>query len=135
MTIPIFLNLYFLFDIYYFLPSAQFGLFFFFPNSFRWYVRLCIWDFSLCLRKAYVAVNFPLNCFCHIPCIWESCIPIFICLEVFLNFLLISLLTHWLFSTILFGLCMFVCSCFCFYSWFLLSYHCNLEKKMFDRIS
>ena len=59
-----FLNLYFidfLFDIYGFLPSADFRfcLFFFFW-FFRWWVESLIWDFSSFLWKACIAMNFPL---------------------------------------------------------------------------
>ena len=32
-----------------------------FSNSFRWQVRLFIWDFSCFLRKACITVNFPLS--------------------------------------------------------------------------
>ena len=107
---------------------------FFFSNSFRWYVRLFIWDFSFCFRKAYMAVNIPWTAFATSCIFWKVVFPFSFALRYFLIFSLISLLTHWLFSGILFGLCKFVCSCFCFYSWFLLSCHCNLGK-MFDIIS
>ena len=32
-----------------------------FSNSFRWYVRLFIWNFSCFLRKACITLNFPLS--------------------------------------------------------------------------
>ena len=60
-----FLNLYFidiLSDLYDFLPSANFRFFCFsFSNSFRCWVWFSIWDFSSFLRKACVAMNFPLS--------------------------------------------------------------------------
>ena len=59
-----FLNLYFidfLFDLYNFLPLMTLGLFCSFSNSFRWRVKLSIWDLPSFLRKAWIAINFPLS--------------------------------------------------------------------------
>ncbi|CAD7673045.1 unnamed protein product [Nyctereutes procyonoides] len=49
-----------------------------------------------------------LNCFCFVPKIVDHCAFLFIC--VYLNFIssLISSLTHWLFSSMLFSLRVFV---------------------------
>ena len=59
-----FVNLYFIdffFDLYSFLPSADFGTFCSFSNSFKWRVNLSIWDLSSFLRKACIAINFPVS--------------------------------------------------------------------------
>ena len=37
------------------------GLLCSFSNSFRWRVKLSIWDLSSFLRKAWIAINFPLS--------------------------------------------------------------------------
>ena len=52
---------YFFSDLYYFLYSADFGTCLSFYNSFRWWVRLFIWDFSCFLRKVCITINFPLR--------------------------------------------------------------------------
>ena len=58
----LFLSLFYFsfFDLYFFLPSANFGLCSF-SNSFSWQVRLFIWDFSCFLRYTYITINFPLR--------------------------------------------------------------------------
>ena len=54
--------IYFLSCLYYCLPLLTLGFVCFsFSNSFRWWVRLLIWDFSCFLKKICITMNFPLR--------------------------------------------------------------------------
>ena len=68
----------FYFDLYYFLPSTNFGLRVF-SSSFRCKIRLLIWDFSFFLRYACLLWTFfsepllPYILVCHVSgltCLW-----------------------------------------------------------------
>ena len=112
-----FIDLFFLFfflflfplDLFYFLSAADSG-FCSFSNSFRWLVRLFIWKFSYFLKKACVAVNFPLrtafavsNRFCEVVSIF------------------IYSLIHWLYRRELFNFYIFV-NCLDFLLWLISSF-------------
>jgi hypothetical protein len=46
---------------YYFSPFASFEFSFCLPMSIRWNIRLCIWDLSVFIIYALMAINFPLR--------------------------------------------------------------------------
>ena len=93
-----FLNLYFtdfFSDLYDFIPSIGFRFpCLSFSNSFRWWINLSILDFSSFLRKACITMNFRLSTAFVASHRLNGCVFIISCLEVVLNFLLESSLTH-----------------------------------------
>ena len=69
-----------------------------FSNSFRCWVKLWIWDFSSFLRKACVAMNFPLStAFAASRRLWMLVSSLSFVSRYFLIYFLISSLTHWFF--------------------------------------
>ena len=69
-----------------------------FSHSFRWWVKLLTWDFSSFLRKACMAMNFPLSTAFVAPHRFWVVIPsLSFLLKCSLISLLISSLTHWIF--------------------------------------
>ena len=83
-----FLNLYFIdffFDLILSFLLLTLG-FICFSNSFWWWVKLLIWDFSSFLRKACITMNFPLStAFVASHRFWMV-VFITICFKVFFNF-------------------------------------------------
>ena len=99
-------NLYVFSDLHYFLSSTDFRFFCSpFSNTFRWCVRLFIWDFSCFMRKACIAMNFLLiTAFAasHRFCLFM--LSLSFVSSYFLISSLISSLTHCFFSSMLFSL-------------------------------
>ena len=117
-------------DFYYFLPSADFSFACSsFPNSFMWYVRLFIWDFS-CFLKTYITMKFPLRTtFVHPTHFLWLCFHCHLSQDIFLIFLWFH---HWpigFFSSLLFSLhvIIFFFLFLCFLSSFMLLWS---EKMM-----
>ena len=100
-------------------------------SSFKWKIRLFIWDFSYFLRKAFTAINFPhTDVFVASNWFWKFCFH-FICLDIL--FWSSLWFHHWLTGLVtccLVSIHLFFPH-FSFYSWFLFIYHCEW-KKMHD---
>ena len=80
-----------------------------FSSSFRCKVRLFIWDFSCFLREACIALNFPLRtAFAASHRFWIVVFSLSFVSRCFLISSLISSVTSWLFSNVLFSLHVFV---------------------------
>ena len=121
----LFLSLFYFsfFDLYCFLPSANFGLCSF-SNSFSWQVRLFIWDFSCFLRYTYITINFPLrSAFVLSHRFWKVVFFFSLVSKYFLISSSISSLIHW-----------FLVVYFCVFTIFLpvivfLVSYCDQKKK------
>ena len=75
-----------------------------FSNSFRWWVKLLIWDFSSFLRKACIATNFPLStAFAASHRFWVVVSSLSFVSRCFLISFLTSSLAHGFFSSMLFS--------------------------------
>ena len=99
-----------------------------FSSCFRCKVRLLIWDLSCFLRWDCIAINFVLRtAFAAFHRNWVLVFSLSIVSRYFLISSLISSVIHWLFSSILFTLHMFVFFTvfICFCNWFLISYCCG----------
>ena len=92
--------------VYDFLPSADLNFVYSsFSNSFWWYTKLLHWDCCSFLRKACISMNFPLRtAFAASHRFWVVVYSLSFVSSYFLIFLLISLLTHWFFSSMFFSL-------------------------------
>ena len=97
-----------------------------FCNSFMWYVRLFIWDFSGFFQEDLFCYELLRTAFASLHRLCIGSIFIVDCLKVFLYFqFLIFSLTHWFYSSMLlsFQLTFFFLNKFFPCVWFLISLH------------
>ena len=90
------------------IPSASFGLsLFLFLCSLSCKVKLC--EIFLFLNVGIYHYEFPFQtCFFSISWVSVCCVSIFICVKVFLDFPLVSSLTHQLFRSVLYNFHIFL---------------------------
>ena len=126
-----FIRLYFVYfhsDLYYYFLLTL-GLVCSFSSSFRGDVRSVIWDVSCFMREACVAANF---CFRTASPVSRRSGVVVCSFSLVSRYLsipsLTSLLTHLLFSKILFSLHAFAFSVF--FLWFLISYYCGWRRRL-----
>ena len=123
--------IYFHSDLYYFPPSTHCGLvYWYFSSSFRCQGWLLVWNLScfFCCRPVllWIFLLGLLLLMFHRLCV--VVLPFLFTSRYLLIFPLISILTHSLFSNMLFSLHVFVCFQFFFFNWFLVSYLCDQRR-------
>ena len=88
-----------------------------------------IWDFSCFLRYACIAIIFPLTRVSGAyQRFWTIEFHFHLSTRICFISFLISWWTHWLFSSMLFNLHVFVLFTFFSYDWFLVLYYCGWKR-------
>ena len=76
-----------------------------FSNSFKWWVKLSIWNFSSLFRRAFIAMNFLLStAFAASHRFWMVVVLLSFFSRYFLIYLLISSMIHWFLNSMLLSL-------------------------------